>query len=1080
MLYVHHSNRMERLRDRLIEVTARPLADPLAPETVVVQHLGMGRWLALELARYRGIAANLRFPFPASFVWEIFTRTLPDVPDTSPFDRAALTWRLMGLLENSPDRPEFEAPRHYLEGGDALKRYQLACRLADVFDQYLVYRPDWIERWEAGEEMHWQAQLWRLLAGDIGTPHRARLLGRFIECCDSGEIDPAALPERVGVFGISALPPVYLEAFARIAELTDVHLFVLNPCVAYWGDVVDERALARLRARWRREGKVDASGYYTVGHPLLASTGKLGRDFLDLLHAYPCADEALFDPPDCPGMLGLLQGDILVLQDRAANVEGAEPAVEIEPGDDSIQMHACHGPMREVQVLHDRLLAMFAADSALRPQDIVVMMPKVEVYAPFIQAVFGTTPAERHIPWSIADRTLAATHPIVQVFLRLLALPSSRFQASEVLAILEVPAVLRRFKLDAAAFERIRGWVSEAGIRWGRDGAAREQAGLPRLDDNTWRFGFARLLLGYAMPPAAPGRERLFRGRLPYADIEGAEAAWLGQLQSFIAALDRHRHALAGTHAPAEWIGVINDLLTLFDADSEAETLALQNIRDAADSLAENTRVAMFTEPLPLDVVRDELLARLSEPAGGHRFLTGQVTFCAMMPMRSVPFRVVCLIGMNDADFPRREIPLGFDRMAREPRRGDRSRRGEDRMLFLEALLSARDKLYVSYVGRSARDNTPKLPSVLVSELLDTLERGFRHPDGNLRARLVTEHPLQPFSAAYFGADDARLFSYAVEWQTGARALQSPPADPVFASAPLPPPEVALKQITLPALVRFFKNPARAFMRVRLGVYLDRHDDALDDDEPFAFDHLQDYGYKQELLGRLLAGASADGCFQTMRAAGSLPMGPFGRRVFDAYREAAEPMIEQLRPYLDEPRDDVELDLAVDGFRLTGRIDGMTGEGLVRYRLAGLKAWDQVSLWVEHVALNAAAGPQPSHHQAQDKAFALRPLDAETAREYLSTLLEAYWAGLQTPLPFFPATSLEYVKKLHKDKEPAEALTSAVRSRWLGNDNIAGEGDDADVQIAFRGNDPLGTDFDRWARALGEPLLASAGDRDGD
>lgn len=1072
MLHVHHSNCMERLRDRLLEVTAPALTRALSPETIVVQHLGMGRWLALELARCRGIAANLAFPFPASFIWDLFTRTLPGVAETSPFARAALLWRIMDLLPQLAGQTGFEAPRHYLDQGDTLKRYQLACRIADVFDQYLVYRPDWIEAWEAGESSHWQAQLWRTLAATIKGEHRVRLLRRFMERCDEGAIDVAALPERVSVFGISALPPAYLEVLARLAELTSVHLFALNPCVAYWGDVVDERALARLRARWRREGRSDASSYYSVGHPLLASTGRLGREFLDALHVYPRQDEELFEPPPGNGVLAMLQADMLLLQDRAEGVDDAEPPLWLDSGDDSIQVHVCHSPMREVQVLHDRLLALFEADATLRPQDVVVMMPRVDDYAPYIQAVFDTVPRERFIPWSIADRAAAAAHPIVQVFLQLLRLPSSRFQASEVLALLEVPAVLRRFRLDAAAFERIREWVSESGIRWGRDATARAEAGLPALEYNTWRFGLERLLLGYAMPPRPPGRERLFRGRLPYADIEGSEAVWLGQLQTFLATLDRARRTLAEPQPPADWVSVINGLLDLFEAGDEAEAQALQTIRDAVDAVRDSARAAAFDRPLELDVVREAVLSRLGEPAGGHRFLSGQVTFCAMMPMRSVPFRVVCLIGMNDADFPRRDTPLGFDLMARERRAGDRARRDEDRTIFLEALLSARDKLHVSYVGRSARDNSPRLPSVLVSELLDTLDRGFRHADGAPSAALVTEHPLQPFSTAYFSPDEPRLFSYAAEWQAGARALQDAGREPVFAPAPLTAPDEALRQVSLTALVRFFKNPARAFLQDRLGVYLQSHDDEIDDDEAFAFDALADYTHRQRVLERLLAGASAEECYRVLRAEGRLPVGAFGRQVFEGYRTEAEAMIAALQPWLTDSVSEVDVELDLDGFRLSGRLEGVGESGLLRYRLSGLKAPDQLSLWIEHLALNATAGQRPSRHVAQDKRFELAPVTADTARVHLTTLLRAYWQGLREPLPFFPATSLAYAAKRAKGQPAAEALDSALKAKWNDNPNVSGEGSDAHVRTAFRGRDPFSADFDGWARAVCVPLIA--------
>ncbi len=1071
MLYVYHSNCMERLRDRLLEVTEPPLTDTLAPETIIVPHAGMARWLSIEWAHRRGIAANLSFPFPAAFFWQLFESALDGVPRQPPFRQDALTWHLMELLPGWADRPGFEAPGRYLQG-DSLKTYQLAQRMAGLYEQYLVYRPDWIRAWEAGDGDHWQAQLWRALAQRIAEPHRARLLSRFVEQCERGDVATDGWPERFSVFAVSALPPVYLQVLSCAASFVPVHLFVLNPSVAYWGDVVGERELARLRARWRRSGLPDVSEYYSEGHPLLAASGRLCREFLEALHAHPCADEELFERRDPCHALACLQDDMLLLQARSHGSEEAPPW-SLERGDESIRIHACHSPMREVEVLHDQLLSMFAADSSLRPHDVVVMMPRVDDYAPYIEAVFDAVPEQRFIPWAIADRTLSRIHPLIEVFLQLLQLPASRFKASEVLALLEVPALRRGLRLEEAAVERLRDWVRGSGIRWGRDAQARALTGVGAVDDNTWRFGIDRLLLGYAMPAARPGQERLFRGRLPYDDIEGSEAAWLGQLESFLDWLERRRARLSQPRPPAEWTALLQELLEPFDAVDEDEVQALQIVRDAIDQVVDSAAQAGFEGPVDPAVVREMLAERLGAGDGGHRFLGGQVTFCAMMPMRSIPFRVVCLLGMNESDFPRRERPLGFDLMARARRVGDRSRRDEDHGIFLEAILCARDRLHLSYVGRSQRDNAERLPSVLVSELMDTIDRGFRAEGEERASRLLfTEHRLQPFAAAYYAADVPELFSYADEWLAGARALHEETHMPPFVPEALPPPREAPADVALTELLRFFRNPARAFLRQRLGVYLDEAEEEVEDREPFAPDGLDAYGQRQFLLERLLAGDPPGQCRALMRAGGRLPVGAFGDQVFDDWLREAQDMEAKLAQWRTGPREPLPVHLDIDGCLLHGQVGGLFEGGLLRYRPGKLKEADRWLLWIEHLVLNACAGPAPSRHQATDRQAELEPATAEAAREQLSALIDAWRLGLREPLPLFPQASYVYAREVAAGASAEQALEK-VRKSWSGDKRSRGEGDDPYVRTAFRGRDPLAGDFDHWARTLAGPLLGA-------
>lgn len=1057
MLQIYHSNRLEVLAEELAQVTVVPLADPLGPETVVLQNQGMARWVAQQLALRNGISARLDFPLPASFLWRMLQAWLPAAPDAVRFDQDTLLWRVFERLPGLLDRPAFAALNRYLvDDASGLKLYQLARRIADLFDQYLVFRPDLVLAWERGADEHWQAELWRLLTADDVSIHRARLLVELETAMARDEPDADALPERVSLFGLSALAPVYIRMLGALADWVPVHLFFLNPCREYWSDLSDERGQARRRARAQRAGRPDPTGLLDLGNPLLAALGHAGQVFLDQLLELGGLDHDRFVSPHGHGLLPQVQRDLLELVDPGA----AEPRI-IAPDDPSIQLHSTHGPLREIQVLHDRLLHLFERLEGLEPRDIIVMAPDIDRYAPYVEAVFGAADGPTRLPWSIADRRVAAERPVLDALLYLLALPDSRFEAGELLSLLEVPALGRRFGLDDAGLDAIRTWVRESGVRWGEDGAMRADLGLPDESANTWAFGLERLFLGYALPPDAD--DEPYADVLPYPDLEGGEVAYLGQLAAFIETLGTWRRRLAAPRNLVDWRSTLNELLAAtFAPDDEEETL-LQVVRDSLDEAVALAATAGFDRPVALDLLRAVIRDAMDTDSGAHRFLTGRVNFCNMVPMRSIPFRVVCLIGMNGTDFPRAQRPLSFDLMARHPRRGDRSRRRDDRYLFLEAILSARDVLYLSWIGNDERDNSLKTPSVVIDELLDYLRRGYRFPEGaDVAERLVLRHPLQPFSRRYFSAGDERLFSYARTWLEAART-RAEAGGFLFYEDELPEPGDDFETLEINELMRFLRNPARYFLTERLGLRLPEETQVLEDTEPFDAAGLERYRLDQTLLHGLMEGQERPSILARLRGEGSLPHGVPGELLLDERLDAARPFVQRLEGWLSTEADPIEVDLSLAGFRLQGQLGDLHTTGLVDYRFGRLGAGDRLRAWVRHLVLNVLApqGIEPiSTFVAKDLTWRLAPVD--DAGDLLADLLELRRQGLNRPLAFFPESALAWMK---------HGYGSDFERAWCGRYNPVPERDRFEVRIAFRGRDPIGEEFEQTAARILGPML---------
>jgi exodeoxyribonuclease V gamma subunit len=651
----------------------------------------------------------------------------------------------------------------------------------------------------------------------------------------------------------------------------------------------------------------------------------------------------------------------------------------------------------------------------------------------------------------------------------LLDLKDSRFGISQILALLDSPVISQRFDLSDRALEKIDSWIDALNVCWGRDAAQLAALGLPQHSENTWRSAIERLLLGVAL---TGDRQQLFEQIRPYGNIAGSDLQRLGNFLEFLDRVFLWADRLAQKRSPAQWRQELLELMAAFFLVAEDHEWDFQLLKSALDELGHMEAIADFHLPVGLDVVRAHIEKRLNQPRYGYGFMTGGVTFCAMLPMRSIPFKVVCMIGMDNAAFPRDPNPLGFDLMRRYPRPGDRSQRNDDRYLFLEALLSARHKLYISYVGQSIQDNMPIPPSVLVSELIDYLTQRF----GLDEADIVVAHPLQGFSQRYFVREDPRLFSYSRENYAALVESTAQRSPSNFLDAPVPPRADEGHSVDLQQLCRFYVHPTRYFLHQRMGLRLEERRPARADKEMFNLEGLERHRIGQELIDLHRRGAAADAWLPVFKAEGRLPQGRVGEVLYRELEKNAAGFIERLQPLVfGQAPANIEIDLDVGSARLLGRLEDLYPQGLLRARFARERAKDLLRTWIRHLILCAMT--QKGRAPACPVTFlvslnAIRRFDrVEKPLDRLAVLVKAYQEGLQAPLPLFPESSLAYVTHLQSRGKTVAQSLQVARKYWLGDDFRKGESQDPNYELVFGRTDPIDNRFATLARAVFEPLL---------
>ncbi|MCC8363125.1 exodeoxyribonuclease V subunit gamma [Lysobacter sp. A6] len=1080
---LYHGNALDVLAGLLAAEVARipDDGDWLRPDVVLVPQFSMRRWLQQALAEQAGICANLRFLTPGEFVDFALDANLGPAPAADRLEPETLRWHVLRELQR---RPPAALAGFLGNETDPRKAWSLANALADTYEKYQAWRRDWLLGWERrAPKDDWEATLWRSIARD--RAHRARRIGDYLERFGpEGREAPAQLPPRLFVFACQNVSPDVLQVIASQARAGTQHFYLHSPARGFWGD------LGRWSAYTPSLDDAYLAADDTPPNPLLGAWGQAGRDFVAMLVggeiATPSFDLAPFAEPVRDTLLGRMQADLL--DNRApmhANVDDAWPRAQVDRFDASLQFHACHTRLREVQVLHDQLRALLETrregEPQLQPRDIAVLAPDIDAYAPHIEAVFGgALGTARELPFTIADTSPLASAPIAEAFLRLLELPLHAPSLADLLDLLAVPAIAARFGLEDADRMRVQDWLECAGARWGLDANDRARHGADG-DAYTIEFAIERLLLGYAS-----GSEEDIAGIAPWSELEGQAAEALDALLRCVAMLREMRSRLAGPHAPATWATLLHRLLdeAFAPARDSSDASILRRLRDAVGRFSEGAARADYDTPVEHAIVLEQLRSELETADARAPFLSGGICFGRMVPMRLIPFRVTCLLGMDADAFPAREGRDPLNRIANalgtpDRRKGDPSRRDADRYLFLQLFASAGRVLSLSWCGMDPRDNSRREPSTLVAELLDAAAAYHDGDKAQVREALVVRHALQPFSPAAFGAAHAgerlpadakiepRRFSYDARWQAASNEPAGIEDAPVFAPAELwlPQRETSRGPLSLDRLRRSLMRPQAVYLQEGLGLRLPEDEPPLAEHEPLgAPDALDQYTLRHavfdawmrangrpdahalhaRLLARALVAPGADGRAQIADLLEDIA--PFAQLALDkgfgdvATRAsfAHESAAGALRGTLDGVHRPGVL-------RVVLRPDGLHGGHAVRHGLERLCASLLGLRFFELARPEKDAPPVWSDRKLPTPKRAAATLDAFFA-----------WhdAAMRTPQVFLPKSGHCFVEVL-KEKD-ADAAINAARNTWMGTSYDGGRAEATPAtRVALRGRDPF-------------------------
>nr|WP_282452674.1 exodeoxyribonuclease V subunit gamma [Lysobacter sp. CAU 1642] len=1055
-MIVYRASRLEALLEPLHALLAAAPPDGLLqPAELITAHPGMRRWLLNRLAeaggRY-GIAANIDIDLPGQWIDRLSRRWQPGLSDAqSAYGTDALRWRLFELAGAISDG-NIEAPRlaEYLDADPAgPRRWQLAAALGELFGRLLVYRPDWLQAWARGQQPIEGAgelpALWRALRERIGSPHRSERHAELLRAVAEAPGGDAPLH----VFGLSHLPPRHLDVLRAVSRKRLVVMYCPDPCVEHWAGLGNERA--RLRQLLEAPaGPEVALLHLETGHPLLASLGRLGQQFGALLAA--AEEDIVIDVRhslDAEPQRGALGSRLGRLQESIRRLDAGLVAADSDRGDASLRLHRCHSRWRELEVLRDALLKARVDLPDLRPSEIAVLAPSMADYLPLLGAVFGPAgSADTPLPYHVADLPIGRSHPLHLAWFDLLQQARQRSTAPGLMALLRLGAVRRALDLDEADLESLQHGLGAAAAALGLDGEARADEGLPPLEAHTLGWGLDRLCLAYALGDEE-GEPALLDGLRPSGAPDEGDAHALGALYRLLSAIKRLRIEAGSPRPAGRWIDLFRRLWqSLFRVDPalrdevDSEDALLECLAGAQRAIADAGVDPTMSHAQAMAML-DGLLAQLG---GRGAFLHGGITFCGMVPQRALPYRMICVLGMSESDFPRRPTAVLGDPMPRHPRIGDRDVVSDDRFLFLETLMSARDRLHLSWVGEDPRDGSAREPSPVLGELIGLLQSVA---GAEPREAWLIEHPLQPFDVRYARDPAARepLHSFGPIWRPAPVPV---PGD----GAELPEPAAAALRIE--SLRGWLRNPAQELLRQRWRMPMRGLDtETLPADEPLDTRLDAREALWRPLLQQALVSGRAppDEPDEILLASGQLPPGRPGRMAYARQAAIARALFEESAglPCFALPSQRLVPDLS---FELEGQtIEGRPGPvwrcgkvlWLVEFadepkRFKGLSGRLDLALRAALLGLCLQPGEAlqvlrlaPGKQDSWAATLSLEASDLTVRRagleQVVSTIARSWEAALREPLAYFPKAS----QALLEDGDIAGA--------WLGSDRQTGERD---------------------------------------
>ncbi|PPI86400.1 exodeoxyribonuclease V subunit gamma [Candidatus Pantoea edessiphila] len=1091
MFYIYHSNQSSVLRTLLNSVIEHQYNDILQSDLILVQNLDTAKWIKIGIASHFDVAINIKFARLTFFIWNIISKIVPNTTVKHFFDKTDLVWEIISRIPVILKNNRFDFILNYLDNcHNESNLFKFSLSVANIFEKYLTYRPDWLHIWECGglvsalgEEQLWQSIIWKdLISYNVAKSHQYQsndIYSSFINKLQNNS-NLSFLPSRLFIYGINTIPPYHLKVLNTISHYIDIHWFINNPCRNYWGDIYNHSIFFKRSKNNQKYVNNYINDEYIseffketyelhTNNQLLLSWGKLGCDnlyFMNQLELVNHIDAFVNIKED--NLLHCIQNDILNFKNSAViglyrkELQYNDQKRCIAVNDQSISINVCYSIQREVEALQDYLLKLINCNMDINLSDIIVMVADINVYMPYIKATFSRTHNDRYLPFMISDRCVSIENSIIIVFFKLLSLSESNSSCffEKLLAILDVKSIADHFSIDEKQLFLLHIIIDNTNTYK----KLNELKKILTNKDNSNKSIILRNVKNILLHHLYKDKKDYLKHFSSDLDLEVLLNMLLVNLINLMLQIHRWTIILIKPYSLKDWYLLFRQLVNdFFIVDNESGSILL--FLEKNWNIVTQSGIKFNIKKFSIKLLRNMFLNYIDKKRISNFFLSGKINFCNLTSMRSFPFKVICILGINKDIYPRKPNLTQLNLMYKQPRKGDCNIADEDRYLFLETIIAAKNKLYISYVGKSMQDNTEYYPSSLITDLLEYIGQNFYIQGdknieidkscNNIQKHLVQYHTRAPFSSSNFILN-SKTQSFASEWLPAAQGLGKSQLSFInILSAP------KLNCLNLKQLLYFWHHPVRAWFQKRLNIFFPKKyyplQKNLSDFESFNI-----YRNKSQLLNALIEhNNNIDTLHKVLdqnKINNNLPLDLFPKLLWQNQTKQIQQVAMQV---IDNIKHNYvwEINLKLQDITLTGYLNTVQEDGLLRWSPNILDIRDGLLFWLEHLIYCAMGGYGTSKQFGISKSlWCFTSIPKHEAINLLNKYIKGYFFGMSQPLLLLKKSGSAWLmccydkknKILLNDSNTKTKAHNRLLEAWNGKDKVSiGEKEDPYLQRLY-------------------------------
>ncbi|MFI4853104.1 MAG: exodeoxyribonuclease V subunit gamma [Candidatus Makana argininalis] len=1073
MYIIYHSNNTDMLKiivSLLISVKKKNV-DPLKPEIIVVKNKNISEWLKIKLSEQLGIYSNIKFITISKFIWTMISNLLPNIKYKYIQNNSIMTWKIMSLIPNIINNKYFLKIKLYLNNNDIVKKFKFSRSLSYIFKQYLIYRPDWLKSWINGklvnglsEEQIWQSFLWRKLIHNKLNYNELILQNYdnfhyFEKIIKNKYLKKKKLPNRAFIFGISSIPPMYIKLLELLGHYMDIHNMIINPCKNYWGDIEYLNLFEKIINKYIKENNNIISvkkkkknifkqniDKFKLGNYFLSSWGKKCKEYIYLISNLNRIIEInAFIKPNNTNILNLIKKDILFLKkysfDDKKNIYKNKILKRmIKKKDFSISINSCINFFKEIEILYEKILFLMSQDHKLKPQDIIVMAPNINIYLPSIKSIFGNYHLKNNLPFYISDIISKEINLISKAFIRLLNLPFIKLSTKEIIKLLEVKSISYKFKIKNKEIDILKKWMLESGIKLESDEEKKNDKLITNF--NSFNFGFNRMFLGYAMESCYG----YWNNILPYDKTYGLSSVLLGNFYNLINNIKYFKKKLSKPKKIKSWFAISEMIISsFFCATSYKEKDVLILIKKTWKKILKNCYKSQFKDKISIKLITEELFNILNKKKIINNYLFGKINFCNIKSMSSINFKIVCILGINDNIFIKKKNRNNFNLIYKYPRIGDKNILEDYKYCFLESMLSAKNIFYISFIGNNIKNNNINTTSIFVNELIDYISNNFyiegdKNLDNKQMMINVIKHIFKYHENKIFLKPN--IFYFKKKNFYLKQNLKTLKHDLSLNSKLLL--NFKNKILKLEDMIIFYKNPIKTWFIKNLGIFYNKSFTEISNEKDYINNIYITHKIKEKILNLMIQRKNIIKIFNEIKYSGLLPNGIFGEIFFLEQYNKLIHLYKKVKIFNLFIKKKIEIYLYFKYVTIIGWIDYFHKNGIIKWSTKKITIKDGLLLWIEHLIYCASGGKEHSIMFFINGEWNFYPVKKSKAKKLLIYYILGYFKGILEPLLLFYTVSNIWkkycfnnlTKSLNKDINLTQKVKKKIKSYFNQKNNL--------------------------------------------